>query len=1169
VGSDVGRLAAVLSSGGGRRGFVPRAIRATGGALALILAMLVVASVGAPTADAATTYKNTGSFGAYATGTPTRLAVDDSSGDVLLVKSDTGTVLVFDSGGASATQIGEFGAGELSSPYGIAIDQTNGDVYVTDSGDNRIVRYISNGATPPVYAADPSYVSPSLSPTPGVGAPAGTIGSFASPIAIDPTNGDLLIADTANKRVSRFTAAGSFVSSFDGSGSPGGAFHSLLDIAVGSAGESYVVDALSEPLELAGGESVVERFGADGTPEGALQPVPTPRAVAFDAKSGNVIVGGNSQLDNFSNTHPRLYVFNANRLVTDLGLPEETAGSFVAGLASDGGGGGTLYALLGQTFGFLGTQNVQVFAPLHVPDLTINPAGSVGSSSAVLSGTVSPDGEQSTAYFEYTSDGVNWTLTPPKDEGSGETIEPIQAELIELAPFTSYEARLVGVSEQGSITTGVIHFDTEKSAPGLRSVHTSNLTPNSATLGAAVNPFGLPTTFRFEYGPTPAYGQRVPANTDGIVSSSRSFQPVSAGISGLTPGGVYHFRVVATNAIGQSMSPDATFTEPFIEPPSRVFEQVSPVEKGGAILNTLASYQARSDGEALVYQAKNAMDLQGTESATVENRYLGTRSPLGWDLHQLNVPQLPRQTGGSTVLADVLAVSEDQTKALVVSNRVLAPGGVEEGSNLYLRDLGTGKYTLIAAGPAAFYNQATFAGAEVFYGGSSDFGTVVIGSETPLTASATPGVYSIYVWSDGDLRLASTLPDGSSNQSFVHLGNINPPERRFVSADGRRIAVSINTGPEAGIYLWKDGNSEAVSVSHRSGEAQTPQPGQIFSMSRDGAYLTFGVIGPIGLTPDAPDEENDIYRYDVAARTLTYIGNGSIFLGMSEDGSTIYFEHVSPHAIEVWRNGKVRVLTDAEVQYISSLKTSPDGRFFVFSTTEQVTDYDNRNEAACPARGEGNSAGRCNEVYVYDADADTVECASCPGDGSPSIGNALSGGVAKIELSGYVPRLVNDAGQVFFDTASPLVPGDTNGTRDVYEFDHGDVRLISGGRPGAVSRFADASADGRDVFFTTTAQLVGQDRDNEIDMYDARIGGGIRAQEGPLNDSCEGLGCRAAAGMAPLSPVTGSESFGDGRRARRLVRKCARKHAKRQRKKCVTRRRHSHGKSRGGRGAGK
>ena len=62
--------------------------------------------------------------------------------------------------------------------------------------------------------------------------------------------------------------------------------------------------------------------------------------------------------------------------------------------------------------------------------------------------------------------------------------------------------------------------------------------------------------------------------------------------------------------------------------------------------------------------------------------------------------------------------------------------------------------------------------------------------------------------------------------------------------------------------------------------------------------------------------------------------------------------------------------------------------------------------------------------------------------------------------------------------------------------DGGCLYLISGGEEGSgPSCFGDASESGEDVFFFTAQRLVGQDHDQLVDVYDARVDGGLAAQD--------------------------------------------------------------------------
>ena len=94
----------------------------------------------------------------------------------------------------------------------------------------------------------------------------------------------------------------------------------------------------------------------------------------------------------------------------------------------------------------------------------------------------------------------------------------------------------------------------------------------------------------------------------------------------------------------------------------------------------------------------------------------------------------------------------------------------------------------------------------------------------------------------------------------------------------------------------------------------------------------------------------------------------------------------------------------------------------------------------------------------------------------------------------YLQHNVSDTGQVFFDTPDALVPTDTNGEPDVYEYESGNVRLLSSGTSVDPSLFADATPNGSDAFFMTSSQLVPQDTDGAMDVYDARVGDRRRAE---------------------------------------------------------------------------
>jgi hypothetical protein len=167
--------------------------------------------------------------------------------------------------------------------------------------------------------------------------------------------------------------------------------------------------------------------------------------------------------------------------------------------------------------------------------------------------------------------------------------------------------------------------------------------------------------------------------------------------------------------------------------------------------------------------------------------------------------------------------------------------------------------------------------------------------------------------------------------------------------------------------------------------------------------------------------------------------------------------------------------------------------------------------------------------------------------------------------------LSDDGRYVFFSTAEALVPEDTNGRFDAYEYDttDGSVHLISSGTDTSDSYFLDASASGHDVYFVTRQQLAGWDTDNAYDLYDARVGGGF--PDPPVLVECRGEACHGPAGAAPpseppfsatlsgagnltpalaVTPPSGPKRLTRTQKLAKALRACHHKHNKATRKAC-------------------
>src|SRR5262249_34704176 len=81
--------------------------------------------------------------------------------------------------------------------------------------------------------------------------------------------------------------------------------------------------------------------------------------------------------------------------------------------------------------------------------------------------------------------------------------------------------------------------------------------PAAATFHGMATARGAPTAAWFERGTDTSYGS-VTTPTD--IGSSSKVVRVSAAVDGLSPGATYHYRLVATNALGTASGADMVFT---------------------------------------------------------------------------------------------------------------------------------------------------------------------------------------------------------------------------------------------------------------------------------------------------------------------------------------------------------------------------------------------------------------------------------------------------------------------------------------------------------------------------------------------------------------------------------------------------------------------------------
>ena len=439
---------------------------------------------------------------------------------------------------------------------------------------------------------------------------------------------------------------------------------------------------------------------------------------------------------------------------------------------------------------------------------------------------------------------------------------------------------------------------------------------------------------------------------------------------------------------------------------------------------------------------------------------------------------------------------------------------------------------------------------------------------------------NLYEWTGGQLGLVNVLPGNAAAATGAVIGSgrllappftgsANAPDvDGAISNDGRRVFWSAESTGH--VYVRVDGKETIEIPAPDLCKESVPLSERVCfqTASPDGSrvLLSNGQLFQLNETSGAYEASGDLSK-----------GKGGFegILGASEDLSRVYFVDRKALSDESEQNangehaeeGKLNLYAwDGGLTFIGKLnkldndlgingvygtwkaspsartaQVSPDGRYLAFMSKVPLTGYDNRLSGGGRCLNSGGDAAEalpCREVFEYDATTENLLCVSCNPTGQRPLGpSSLS--LTRLP-NNYFPfrqpvNLPPDGqGRLFFDSQDTLSPGDENGSiQNTYEWEpngvgsckraFGCVFLISSGRATEDSLFLDASANGDDAFFITRQQLALRDRDEFLDVYDARVNGGFSETETP---NCAGEeACRGGLTSAPEPQSPGSASF--------------------------------------------
>jgi hypothetical protein len=1094
---------------------------------------------------------------------------------------ETGKVEQFTSAGAPTGTSFEAGFGLC----GLAIDSAN-NFYVIDEG-GPLLKFNSAGVSLGIFDPDVSNGEP-------------------KDVAIDRTNDHVYVDHSAY--IKEFDPSGALVDTF---GEAEGSYPGLQGsqgLAIRSS-DGYVYVTNNDPEHVA-----VDVFGPANDPEvetGSASGITRTTATV----SGSVDPAGKGDVTDCYFKYGTASEPNLGTVPCSPAPPFTVPTNVSADLTNLSGSTSYNYRLFAANAVQTGAGATQSFKTAEaIKFLSTDPATEVETTTATLHGTIDPDGFATTFYFQYgptESYGRTTAAHPGVALGTsapGNT--PASVDVESLLPGQLYHYRIVGVNSTGTSVGQDETFETFQ-PPSIDSFTSSNVTGTSADIGARINPHGAETTYYVEYGTTPEYGETAPI-PPAVLAVGEIAVPVTIPLSDLQ-GVTYHFRVVAESQWGTTRTGDQTFsfyppdcpnatvrqqTSSQYLPDCRAYELVSPAFAGNVVLRNLPFYPspyASSPARFIFGGALGSIAGAGdSQSNAIVDKYVATRTNTGWNTRYVGL------RGSEVITHSGIFPSRDLGRFIDFKVPTSAPFLWDfNGQPLGRWPTDVTKIPGVDKVKAAWQPSPDFTHLAIA-------STEAVFDEAQEGLNVAPGSAYDYDASTGTTTVISKLPGGgdipqeptnADPTEFIHFPGANGPFgpeypavlNPGVSIDGSHILMSTAATPAEGapVHLYmRVGGAGGVTYDVSHGSTVT-----YVGMTDDGSKVFFSSSDQ--LTADDTDTSVDLYRWTEFDDTITRISTGILGAGDSdacssswtvqcgvepasggafggaytdypialESGDILFYspelldgpENGTPGSqnVYLYRNGTARFVVELPADGsapLTRVQVSPDGDHLAFITTGALTSYDNAGFA---------------QMYSYDVQDATLRCVSCNPTGAPPTENVLG------STNGL---FMSDDGRPFWSTSDGLVPKDTNGLIDVYEFVEERPQLISSGTADEDSRrnaqnkkiapsgFAGVSADGIDAYFSSYDTLVTQDRNGPyMKFYDARTNGGFASP--PVRLPCVAADeCHGDTSPTPPAPQIASDGdLGEGGNVAHRKRKKAHRRAKKRHKKAP---RHRSGKHR-------
>jgi len=359
----------------------------------------------------------------------------------------------------------------------------------------------------------------------------------------------------------------------------------------------------------------------------------------------------------------------------------------------------------------------------------------------------------------------------------------------------------------------------------------------------------------------------------------------------------------------------------------------------------------------------------------------------------------------------------------------------------------------------------------------------------------------------------ANLELGGLEQSFMTAQGA----LKGIALDGEHVYWSANgdvlPNPGSDLYRYEVGGALS-DLTYDPNDKNGAEVKTVLGVGNDGSHIYFLANAVLSAAPNSEGESAEVGSCIGEAGAPS---DGVCNLYLWEEGAVKFIAQLDAgDDAENWEPSK----ETAVILPPRTSRVSENGGVLLFRSKRKLSAYENEGIA---------------EIYRYEAITNKLLCISCNPTGASPVGAArlqsIKGGLGPGGGSRALNRnLSEDGRRIVFETPDKLVGTDSNGEdecpvvpeaegvrrcQDVYEWEAagagsceskaqngGCLYLISTGKSPEPSFLADASASGDDALFFTGQQLVGQDRDALVDIYDARRNGGLVSQYPPPQQIC-------------------------------------------------------------------